>query len=109
MIVYAAAAVLGFTAFSVVLQGRFFEGIKKTGPAGLPGKAVAGYALTAGLIFFGKIIPFVGGILTLLGLMLLCFGVMAGLGAAWVTRMGTRPYAAPAAQPQVPQLPPQAQ
>ena len=113
MIVYAAAAVLGFTAFSVVLQGRFFEGIKKNGPAGLPGKAVAGYALTAGLIFFGKIIPFVGGVLTLIGLMLLCFGVMAGLGAVWLTRMGTRPMplsaAAPAVQPQVPQLPPQAQ
>lgn len=109
LMAFAAAAVLGFSGFSVVLQGRFFEGIKKTGPAGLAGKVTAGFALTGGLLFFGKLIPLVGGLLSLIGLMLLAFGLMVGLGAAWMTRMGNQPYAAPAAPaPSLPAEPPAA-
>lgn len=104
LMLYAAAAVLGLSAFSVILQGRFFEGIKKTGPAGLPGKVAAGYAIMAGLMFFGKVIPFVGGVLSLIGFMLLAFGTMLGLGAAWMTRMGNQGHAP--AIPPVPQVPP---
>lgn len=114
LILFAAAGVLGLSAFCVIVQARFFEGIKRPGPAGLPGKAAAGAALIAGLLFFGKMVPLVGGVLSLVGMMLLAFGVMIGLGAAWMTRMGTRPYvapvypaapaAAPAAQP--PAVPP---
>lgn len=92
IMLYAAAAVLGLSAFSVILQGRFFEGIKKTGPSGLVGKVAVGYALMAGLLFFGKLIPLVGGLLSLIGLMLLAFGTMVGLGAAWMTRMGNKPH-----------------
>ncbi|HBB67854.1 MAG: hypothetical protein A2X28_08490 [Elusimicrobia bacterium GWA2_56_46] len=100
LILYGAACVLGLSAFSVVLQGRFFEGIKKTGPSGLPGKVAAGYALMAGLLFFGKLIPFVGGILSLIGFLLLFSGTMMGLGAVWMTRMGSRSHA-PTARPPV--------
>ncbi len=97
---FAAAGVLGLSAFSVVLQSRFFEGIKKAGPAGLPGKAAAGGGVMVLLLFFGKMIPFIGGILSLAGLMLMAFGVMLGLGAVWMTRMGTRGRNSPAARPQ---------
>ena len=98
LILFAAAAALGLTAFCVIVQGRFFDGIKKTGPAGLPGKAAAGAALIAALLFLGKLVPLLGGVLVLVGMMLLAFGVMTGLGAAWLTRMGTR-SCVPAAQP----------
>ncbi|MDO8804920.1 MAG: polymer-forming cytoskeletal protein [Elusimicrobiota bacterium] len=109
LMVYVAAGVLGLSAFSVVLQGRFFEGIKKTGPAGLPGKVAAGYGIMAGLMIFGKIIPLVGDVLSLIGFMLLSFGAMLGLGAAWMTRMGNQSRAVeapPVAQPVTQQLPP---
>lgn len=95
MIIFAAAGVTGLTAFCLIVQARFFEGIKKTGPAGLPGQAAAGAALIAALLFFGKMVPLVGGLLTLVGMMLLAFGVMAGLGAAWMTRLGSRPFVSP--------------
>lgn len=101
LMLYAAAAVLGLSAFSVILQGRFFEGLKKTGPSGLIGQVATGYALIAGLLFFGKLIPFIGEVISLIGMILLAFGVMAGLGAAWMTRMGTRVYVAPV-MPQAP-------
>ncbi len=45
----------------------------------------------AGLLLFGKMIPLVGGVLTLIGFMLLSFGTMLGLGAAWLTKMGNQP------------------
>lgn len=107
LLLFSAAAVLGLTAFCVTVQARFFEGIKKAGPAGLPGKAAAGAALIAALLFLGKLVPLVGGVLVLVGLMLLAFGIMTGLGAAWLTRMGARPAAAGApAAPAQPQLPP---
>lgn len=104
LMLYAAAAVLGLSAFSVVLQARFFEGLKKTGPAGLIGQVATGYALIAGLLFFGKLIPFIGEVIALIGMILLAFGVMTGLGAAWMTRMGTRVYVAPVL-PQAPAAP----
>lgn len=97
LMLYAAAAVLGLSAFSVILQGRFFEGLKKAGPVGLTAKVAVGYALIAGLGLFGKLVPFIGGLMSLIGMILLAFGVMVGLGAAWMTRMGTRPYVAEAA------------
>lgn len=92
LMVYAAAGIVGLSGFSVVLQNRFFEGIKKAGPASLPGKVTAGYALMAGLLLFGKMIPLVGGVLSLIGFMLLSFGAVLGLGAAVMTRLGNRPY-----------------
>lgn len=96
LILFAAAAVLGLTSFSLIVQARFYDGIKRTGPASLPARVAAGAGLIAALIFFGKLIPLVGSILALVGMMLLAFGIMTGLGAAWMTRMGTRPYVAPA-------------
>jgi cytoskeletal protein CcmA (bactofilin family) len=124
LLVFAAGGVLGLSAFSVVLQNRFFEGIKKAGPVSLSAKVATGYAIMAGLMFFGKIIPLVGGILSLLGFLLLMFGSMLGLGAVWLTRMGSQtglptatgqPAVPPPAQPaavtpqQPPVIPPPAQ
>lgn len=103
LMLYATAAVLGLSAFSVVLQQRFFEGIKKAGPVSLVGRVAAGYAIMAGLLFFGKLLPFIGGILFLIGFILMAFGTMIGLGAVWLTRMGSRAHTpAPAPQPEQP-------
>jgi cytoskeletal protein CcmA (bactofilin family) len=109
LLLFAAAALLGLTAFCVTVQGRFFDGIKKTGPAGLPGKAAAGAALIAALVFLGKLVPLVGGVLVLVGMMLLAFGIMTGLGAAWLTRLGTRPFSPAALPAAAPAVPPAAQ
>lgn len=110
LILFAVAAVLGLGAFSVLLQERFFQGIKRKGPSGLAGKVATGYGLMAGLLLFGKLIPVLGGLLALIGLMLLAFGTMVGLGGAWATRMGSRPVlpAAPMAVPPVQDGPPPA-
>ena len=105
LMLYAAAGVLGLSAFSVVLQGRFFEGIKKSGPSGLSGKVAAGYAIIAGLMVCGRLIPFIGGILSLIGFMLLAFGAMLGLGAVWMSRMGNQSHTA-CARPAQQVLPP---
>ncbi|MFA6435057.1 MAG: hypothetical protein WCW52_10210 [Elusimicrobiales bacterium] len=109
LILYAAASVLGLSAFSVVLADRFFEGIKKAGPSGLPGKAAAGYAIMAGLLFFGRLIPFVGGVLSFVGFMLLSFGTVLGLGAVWMSRMGAQSRARGARPPVQAQVVPPAQ
>lgn len=89
------AAALGLSGFSVVLQERFFEGIKRKGPASLLGQVVVGYALMAGLLIFGNIIPLIGGVLSFIGFMMMAFGAVVGLGAAWDTRMGNRNAPAP--------------
>lgn len=116
MLLMVFAAVLGLSGFSTVLQERFFEGIKKTGPVSLLGQVVVGYALMAGLLIFGNIIPLIGGVLSFIGFMMMAFGIVVGLGAAWDTRMGTRPgpvppaapaQPAPAAQPPAQEPPPQ--
>ncbi|OGR99834.1 MAG: hypothetical protein A2016_02760 [Elusimicrobia bacterium GWF2_62_30] len=118
LILAAAAAVLGLSAFSVVLQARFFDGIKRPGPAALSAKVAVGYGIMAGLLFFGKVIPLLGDILSLIGFMMMCFGTMIGLGAVWMTKMGSREYAAapalqavpaPAQPPAIPPAAPAAQ
>ncbi|MFH1619478.1 MAG: polymer-forming cytoskeletal protein [bacterium] len=89
LMLFFAAAILGMSGFSVVLEQRFFEGIKKTGPEALTGKVAMGYVLMAGLVIFGHVIPIVGGILSLAGFIITAFGIVLGLGAVWTTRMGT--------------------
>jgi hypothetical protein len=51
----------------------------------------------------------VGGVLVLVGMMLLAFGIMTGLGAAWLTRLGTRPFSPAALPAAAPAVPPAAQ
>lgn len=102
LIAFAAAWALGLSAFCVALQDRFFAGIGKPGPAGLVGKAAAGWALMGGLFFFGKMIPFLGGLLSLLGFMLMAVGSVIGLGAVYMTRMGSRTHQRPPASPAQP-------
>ncbi len=115
MLLFVFAGVLGLSGFSAVLQERFFDGIKRKGPASLLGQVVVGYALMAGLTIFGHIIPLIGGVLSFIGFMMMAFGAVVGLGAAWDTRMGTRGFPAapppaqpaPAAQPPAQDPPPQ--
>ncbi|HAH31063.1 MAG TPA: hypothetical protein DCL44_01980 [Elusimicrobia bacterium] len=89
LILFCAAGILGMSAFSAVFEKRFFEGIKKSGPQALIGKVAAGYALMAGLLIFGHVIPLVGGILSLTGFIIIAFGAVLGLGAVFTTKMGT--------------------
>ncbi len=94
------AAALGLSGFSAVLQERFFQGIKRAGPASLLGQVIVGYLLLAGLLILGNIIPLVGGVLSFIGFMTLAFGAVVGLGAAWDTRMGNRAFPAASAPAQ---------
>ncbi len=100
---------LGLSAFCVVLSDRVHERIQRASPATLLGKIFAGYIIMALLFVLAKILPLVGGILGLAGLIILTLGMALGLGAAFTTRMGTRggpaasapkPQAAPAGQAQ---------
>ncbi|NLO92082.1 MAG: polymer-forming cytoskeletal protein [Elusimicrobia bacterium] len=83
------SAILGFSAFAVVLAERFFTGIKKPVPDTLLKRVGAGYLLSAGLLFFGRMLPFIGGLLALAGLIVMVSGLVLGLGSALVTRLGT--------------------
>ncbi len=102
----AAAKVLGFCGFSLVLAKRFFEGIKHQPPASLIAQVCVGYALLAGILIIGHALPILGWLLTLAGLIVMAFGVLLGLGSVWSTRMGTTAGAAPAPQAQVPPVQP---
>ena len=105
LILLLVSGILGFSAFASVLAERFFEGIKKPVPASLLKRVGMGYLLTAGLLFFGRLIPFVGGILALAAFMISSLGILLALGSVFTTRMGTE-LKIPTPVPQ--QLPPQA-
>lgn len=103
------AGLLGLSAFCVVLSDRTHERIQRASPTTLLGKVFAGYIVLALLFVLAKILPLVGGILGLAGLIIVTLGMALGLGAAFTTRMGTRnspaafspkPQPAPAPQAQ---------
>lgn len=101
LLVLAAAKLLGFCGFSVVLTKRFFEGIKRPAPAPLIAQVCVGYLLLAVAIFIGHAVPLLGWLLVLAGLIIIAFGILLGLGAVWSTKMGTAAVIA-----QGPQVPP---
>lgn len=90
LLLFFCAALLGLSAFCVVLSDRAHERIKRAPPATLLGKVFAGYVIIAGLFLLAKILPIVGGILGLAGLIILTLGMALGLGAAFTTRLGTQ-------------------
>jgi cytoskeletal protein CcmA (bactofilin family) len=102
LLLVAAAGILGWSAFSMLLCDRFFEGIKRNSPQSMIGKVCAGYLLVAVVIGFGHAIPFIGGIISLAGYLVFTFGMVAGLGAAWLTRLGTRGVSSAAPVTQIP-------
>lgn len=107
LLLLACAAALGLSGFSVALQERFFAGLKRRGPASLLGRVAAGYALMAGLLLLGNIVPLAGGAFLFIGFLVAAAGAVAGLGAAWDTRMGSRDFpASPAAAPPAQEPPP---
>jgi len=92
-------------AFSLVLAGRFCELRCQPLPQILAAVPL-GYGLLVGLLGLGKFLEIggtigglLGGIFVLANLILLSCGLVVGLGALWLTRMGTagRPAAVPAA------------
>lgn len=94
ILIYCAAVLMALAAFSLVLAGRFNEARRK--PAAATVAAVGqGYLLLVFLIALGKLIKLaggagavLGGIFFLAGLILLSCGLVVGLGALWLTRMG---------------------
>ena len=91
--ILAAGSVMGTGAFFVLMARRVCRNMGKPEPATIPAVGYAG-AATAAVSILGGIVP-LGGLLGLALFMALCCGMTLGLGAAWITRLGTRP--APAA------------
>lgn|GEM_PF-741155 len=89
LLLLACAGALGVCAFSSLLCDRFFAGIKRRGPQSLAAKVCVGYLLVAAMIQFGRLLPLIGWILFLAGFAVAAFGLLVGLGAAFITRMGT--------------------
>lgn len=91
-----AASMLGIAAFGALLTERLYESLQKPQPGPVASAAV-GYGLLVALLVVGKMLnatevlgSAAGGTLMLAGLMLMSCALMAGLGAAWTTRLGTR-------------------
>jgi len=89
-LLFAVAAIFGFTAFCLMLGRRFFKGINKKSQVWIPAAAAAGYLIIAALALIGKLLPFAGGLLCLIAGLLSVFGFMLGLGGCWLTRLGAR-------------------
>jgi cytoskeletal protein CcmA (bactofilin family) len=95
LLLMVAAKLMAMAAFSLVLSQRFFASMNKPMPMTVLAVA-AGYGLLTVLMVAGRLVGIAGGLGGLLGglfslanLILLCCGVVVGLGAAWTTRMGT--------------------
>ncbi len=85
-----AAFVIGTAAFFLLMARRACQNLEKPVPSTIKAVALAG-AGTAGISIVGGLIPFVGGMLGLALFLTLCCGMTLGLGASWLTRLGTRP------------------
>ncbi|MCX5795855.1 MAG: polymer-forming cytoskeletal protein [Elusimicrobia bacterium] len=97
ILVYCAAIVMSMAACGLVLTGRFCEVRQMPAPPTLAGAAL-GYGLLVGLMVVGKFLQIfgsagvlLGGIFVVANLVVLSCGVVVGLGAIWLTRMGTKP------------------
>lgn len=85
-----AAFVIGTAAFFLLMTRRACQNLDKPVPSTIKAVAYAG-AGTAAISIVGGLIPFVGGMLGLALFLTLCCGMTLGLGASWLTRLGTRP------------------
>lgn len=94
LLLLALAAVMGLAAFSSFLTERACQSLGRAVPA-LPVAVILGYVLLKILPIVGKLAELAGAsgagtVLSLSGLMLSAVGAVAGLGAAWNTRLGRR-------------------
>jgi len=90
IVAWCAAALFGVAAFSRVLAERAAESLEKPLPA-LPLTVALGWLVLEALPLAGKLVGgFLGGTLSFAGFLLLTCATVAGLGAVWSTRMGTR-------------------
>ncbi|MBI3288183.1 MAG: hypothetical protein HYZ74_01550, partial [Elusimicrobia bacterium] len=85
----AAAFVMGTGAFFLLMARRACRNLGKPEPTTIQAVGYAG-AATAAISILSGLIPVVGGVLSLALFMTMCCGMTLGLGAAWVTRFGTR-------------------
>jgi len=86
----AAALVAGTGAFFLLMSRRACQNLGKPEPTTIMAVGYAGVA-TAALSILGGLLSVVGGVLGLALFLTLCCGMTLGLGAAWLTRLGTRP------------------
>lgn len=85
----AAAFAMGLAAFFLLMARRVCLNLGKPAPATIPAVGLAG-AATAAVSVAGGLLPLIGGVLGLALFLTLCCGMTLGLGAAWLTRFGTR-------------------
>ncbi len=96
ILLFCAAVLMSLAAFSLIAADKFYFSLKKS-PPGILAKVLIGYLILTGLMILGKLIgilgdagDFFGGMLIFADIMALGFVVMVGLGAVWMTRMGSR-------------------
>ena len=85
-----AAVVMGTGAFFLLMARRACLNLEIPAPSTIKAVGLAG-AATAAISIAGGLLPVVGGILGLALFLTLCCGTTLGLGAVWLTRLGTRP------------------
>ena len=90
------AALMGLASFGMTLADKFLDAARRSVQSVL-GRVALGYLLLMGLLILGKLMEMAGYPLSLLGgifvffsFILISFGIMVGLGAIWITRMGSR-------------------
>jgi hypothetical protein len=96
MLLFFAAKLMSLAAFGALLSEKFHDSLQRPSPTPLRAAAI-GYLLLTSLWVIGKLMAlaggigsFVGGMLVLANMMILCCAVVVGLGAVWTTRMGSR-------------------
>lgn len=85
-----AAVVMGTGAFFLLMARRACLNLGQPAPSTIKAVGCAG-AAAAAISIAGGLLPVVGGILGLALFLTLCCGTTLGLGAVWLTRLGTRP------------------
>ncbi len=92
--------IMGVSAVSLLLSERLYPALKKPQP-GVAKSVGAGFAVLCVFFIVGKVLTPLGGFFTLFGvilimtnLMLLFAGILMGLGAVIMTRLGTRSHLA---------------
>ncbi|MDD5304697.1 MAG: polymer-forming cytoskeletal protein [Elusimicrobia bacterium] len=85
----AASFVMGMGAFFLLMSRRVCLNLGKPAPSTIKAVGLAG-AATAAVSIAGGLLPVIGGVLGLALFLTLCCGMTLGLGAVWLTRLGTR-------------------
>jgi hypothetical protein len=97
LLLLCAAKLMAVAACSLLLARRFFASLQKPCPP-FPVSVAAGYGLLVSLTAAGKLAgaseglgSLVGGLFVFCNLMIVTLVLVVGLGAVWMTRLGTRP------------------